>query len=124
MKFKLNEELYSIYYDFSDEGGFDFEPTLDDKNRFLDSLLRQYSKNKLEDVIKDNVSNAFSDEYASLSVEEQTDELRDILFDNLDLFDEDAYTFFYDDAQEQYSDSEDYRNNPYSYNGVSPRDFY
>ena len=52
MNFKLNEELYSIYYDFSDDGGFDFEPTLDDKNRFLDSLLRQYSKSKLEDVIK------------------------------------------------------------------------
>ena len=126
MKFILKEELDSISYWFEDDFGpadFDFELTLDDKYNFVDALLKTYSKEKLEEILQNFIHEEYSD-YESLSVEEQTQALKEILFDHLDEFSEDAESFFYDDAYEQFKETEDYREDPYSYYGVSPRDFY
>lgn len=126
MKFKLKESLSTIHY-FLYPGGEDreeveweFEPSLWDEYEFRDAIMKQYSKETLEEILKEYLPS----DYSTLTIEEQTKELKDLVLEYLDLFDEDAEDFFYDAALEQYYDAEDYRKDPYSYNGVSPRDFY
>lgn len=126
MKFTLKEELDSISYWFEDDFGpadFDFELTLDDKYNLVDELLKTYSKEKLEGILE-NFIHEENPDYESLDIKEQTEALKEILFDHLDEFSEDAESFFHDDAYEQFKETEDYREDPYSYYGVSPRDFY
>lgn len=123
MKFILKESLNTIYYtlfpSWNGEGEVEWEysPTLDDEKRFTDVIMKTYSKDTLEELLKD----ALSDDYLNLEIEEQTAELRDLVFENLDLFDEDAYDFFYDDALEDYEEQSSYGNDNGS--GMSDRDF-
>lgn len=123
MKFILKEYLGSIRYDFGTDGYsdyFEYEPDEFSQGLFVQELMKTYSKETLEEIFKDQLP----EDYDSLSVEEQLGELKDLVSFNLEEFSDDAYDYFYDDAEKVFADSESYRKDPYAYNGVSPRDFF
>ena len=76
MKFTLKESLSTIYYtlypswDGSGEVEWEYEPTFDDEKRFANSLMKTYSRDTLEQIIKDSLGEVFSEDYNELSVEE------------------------------------------------------
>lgn len=123
MKFTLKENLNTIYYtlypswDGSGEIEWEYEPTLFDEKRFTDAIMKTYDKDTLEEILKD----VLFDDYFDLPIEEQLEELKDLVFENIDLFDEDAYDFFYEDAVEQYEEQSSYGSDNGS--GMSDRDF-
>lgn len=124
MKFILKESLSTIYYtlfpswDGSGEVDWEYDPTIEDEERFTTELMNKYSKDTLEDVVKEYLPS----DYHNLSLEDQLSELKDIVFENLELFDEDAYDFFYDNAVEDYEEQSDYGSDNGS--GMRPSDFY
>ena len=126
MKFILKENLDTIHYtlfpswDGSGEAEWEYEPSSVEWEIFVDSLVKQYPKETLEEILKE----VLPEDYNDGTIEQQLQDIRDTVLDNLDLFDEDAYDYFYDNAVEQYEDNREYSRNPYAYNGVSPSDFY
>ena len=125
MKFILKEYLNSISYWFGkyDDEQFEFEPTIDDEHNFMEAVLKNYSKETLEEVLGKFIHEEYPD-YDSLDLEEQMEAIKEVLFDHLDEFSDDAEEFFEADAYEQYKDSAEYEKDPYAYYGVNQRDFY
>lgn len=127
MKFKLNENLSSIYYtlypswDGAGEVEYEFEPSIEDNRRLADYIVKDYYDKQqiaeLEEILKD----ALPEGYDELTSEEKFSELAQSVAENTDLFDEEAYDFFYEDAVEEYEEQADYGDDNGS--GMSYRDF-
>lgn len=129
MKFKLNENLTTIHYtlfpswDGAGEVEYEFEPSTEDTRRFAKYLVQDYYDKgyvaELEDALRD--VDGLPEGYDELTSEEKFSELVQSVAENTDLFDEDAYDFFYDDAVEEYEEQEDYGDDNGS--GMSYKDF-
>lgn len=129
MKFKLNENLTTIHYtlfpswDGAGEVEYEFEPSTEDNRRFAKYLVNDYYDKgyvaELEDALRD--VDGLPEGYDELTSEEKFSELVQSVTENTDLFDEDAYDFFYDDAVEEYEEQADYGDDNGS--GMSYRDF-
>lgn len=129
MKFKLNENLTTIHYtlfpswDGAGEVEYEFEPSTEDNRRFAKYLVQDYYDKgyvaELEDALRD--VDGLPEGYDELTSEEKFSELVQSVAENTDLFDEDAYDFFYDDAVDEYEEQEDYGDDNGS--GMSYKDF-
>lgn len=123
MKFKLKESLgyiqYTLYpsYDGAGEVDWEYEPTTQEEDNFADTIVNHYSKEELEEILKD----ALSPDYTNMSFEDQQEDIKVAVRDNLDLFGEDAYDYFYDNAVADYEEQADYGEDNGS--GMSYRDF-
>ena len=127
MKFKLNENLRTIHYtlfpswDGAGEVDYDFEPSTEDNLRFAEYIVKEYyDKGKikeLEEILKD----ALPEGYEELTFKEKFPELVQSVAENTDIFDEEAYDFFYDDAVEEYEEQADYGDDNGS--GMSYKEF-
>lgn len=114
MKFKLNENLTTIHYtlfpswDGAGEVDYDFEPSTEDNLRFAEYIVKEYYDKgqikELEEILNDNLPEG----YEELTFKEKFPELVQSVAENTDLFDEEAYDFFYDDAVEEYEEQADY----------------
>lgn len=129
MKFELNENLTTIHYtlfpswDGAGEVEYEFEPSTEDNLRFAKYLVQDYYDKgyvaELEDALRD--VDGLPEGYDELTSEEKFSELVQSVAENTDLFDEDAYDFFYDDAVDEYTEQEDYGDDNGS--GMSYKDF-
>ena len=129
MKFKLNENLTTIHYtlfpswDGAGEVEYEFEPSIEDNYRFAKYLVNDYYHKgyvaELEDALRD--VDGLPEGYDELTSEEKFSELVQSVAENTDLFDEDAYDFFYDDAVDEYTEEADYGDDNGS--GMSYKDF-
>lgn len=127
MKFKLNENLTTIHYtlfpswDGAGEVDYDFEPSTEDNRRFAEYIVKEYYDSgkikELEEILKD----ALPEGYEELTFKEKFPELVQSVAENTDLFDEEAYDFFYDDAVEEYEEQADYGDDNGS--GMSYKEF-
>lgn len=127
MKFKLNENLTTIHYtlfpswDGVGEVDYDFEPSTEDNLRFAEYIVKEYyDKGKikeLEEILKD----ALPEGYEELTPDQKFSELVQSVAENTDLFDEEAYDFFYEDAVEEYEEQADYGDDNGS--GMSYKEF-
>lgn len=127
MKFKLNENLTTIHYtlfpswDGAGEVEYEFEPSTEDNRRLAEYIVKDYYDRgqieELEEILKD----ALPEGYEELTSEEKFSELVQSVAENTDLFDEDAYDFFYDDAVDEYTEEADYGDDNGS--GMSYKDF-
>lgn len=127
MKFKLNENLTTIHYtlfpswDGAGEVEYEFEPSIEDNRRLAEYIVKDYYDKgqieELEEILKD----ALPEGYEELTSEEKFSELVQSVSENTDLFDEEAYDFFYDDAVEEYGEQADYGDDNGS--GMSYKDF-
>lgn len=127
MKFKLNENLTTIHYtlfpswDGAGEVDYDFEPSTEDNRRFAEYIVKDYyDKGQikyLEDILNDDLPEG----YEELTLKEKLPELVQSVAENTDLFDEEAYDFFYDDAVEEYEEQADYGDDNGS--GMSYKEF-
>ena len=127
MKFKLNENLTTIHYtlfpswDGVGEVDYDFEPSTEDNLRFAEYIVKEYyDKGKikeLEEILKD----ALPEGYEELTPDQKFSELVKSVAENTDLFDEEAYDFFYEDAVEEYEEQADYGDDNGS--GMSYKEF-
>lgn len=127
MKFKLNENLTIIHYtlfpswDGAGEVEYEFEPSTEDNRRLAEYIVKDYYDRgqieELEEILKD----ALPEGYEELTSEEKFSELVQSVSENTDLFDEEAYDFFYDDAVEEYGERADYGDDNGS--GMSYKDF-
>lgn len=127
MKFKLNENLTTIHYtlfpswDGAGEVDYDFEPSTEDNRRFAEYIVKDYYDKgqikDLEDILNDNLPEG----YEELTLKEKLPELVQSVAENTDLFDEEAYDFFYDDAVEEYEEQADYGDDNGS--GMSYKEF-
>ena len=127
MKFKLNENLISIHYtlfpswDGAGEVDYDFEPSTEDNLRFAEYIVKEYYDKgqikELEEILNDNLPEG----YEELTLTEKFPELVQSVAENTDLFDEEAYDFFYDDAVEEYEEQADYGDDNGS--GMSYKEF-
>ena len=129
MKFKLNENLTTIHYtlfpswDGAGEVEYEFEPSTEDNYRFAKYLVNDYYDKgyvaELEDALRD--VDGLPEGYDELTSEEKFSELVQSVAENTDLFDEDAYDFFYDDAVDEYTEEAGYGDDNGS--GMSYKDF-
>nr|DAO10853.1 MAG TPA: hypothetical protein [Caudoviricetes sp.] len=127
MKFKLNENLTTIHYtlfpswDGAGEVEYEFEPSIEDNRRLAEYIVKDYYDRGqiegLEEILKD----ALPEGYEELTSEEKFSELVQSVSENTDLFDEEAYDFFYDDAVDEYTEEADYGDDNGS--GMSYKDF-
>lgn len=120
MKFQLVEGIDSInYYDIgkNDYDVFVYELSLVDEYEFRDYIMKTHSKASLEDKFADQLP----EDYAQLTTKNQESDLRDIVFENLEEFEDEAYEFFYDDAVQAYEEMEEYGSDNGS--GMRDRDF-
>lgn len=127
MKFKLNENLTTIHYtlfpswDGSGEVDYDFEPSTEDNLRFAEYIVKEYYDRgkikELEEILNDNLPEG----YEGLTFKEKFPELVQSVAENTDIFDEEAYDFFYDDAVEEYEEQADYGDDNGS--GMSYKEF-
>lgn len=127
MKFKLNENLTTIHYtlfpswDGAGEVEYEFEPSTEDNRRLAEYIVKDYYDRgqieELEEILKDSLPEG----YEELTSEEKFSELVQSVSENTDLFDEEAYDFFYDDAVDEYTEEADYGDDNGS--GMSYKDF-
>lgn len=127
MKFKLNENLTTIHYtlfpswDGAGEVDYDFEPSTEDNLRFAEYIVKEYYDKgqikELEEILNDNLPEG----YEELTPDQKFSELVQSVAENTDLFDEEAYDFFYDDAVEEYEEQSDYGDDNGS--GMSYKEF-
>lgn len=127
MKFKLNENLTNIHYtlfpswDGAGEVDYDFEPSTEDNRRFAEYIVKDYyDKGQIKDL-EDILNDDLPEGYEELTLKEKLPELVQSVAENTDLFDEEAYDFFYDDAVEEYEEQADYGNDNGS--GMSYKEF-
>jgi hypothetical protein len=127
MKFKLNENLTTIHYtlfpswDGAGEVDYDFEPSTEDNRRFAEYIVKDYyDKGQIKDL-EDILNDDLPEGYEELTLKEKLPELVQSVAENTDLFDEEAYDFFYDDAVEEYEEQADYGNDNGS--GMSYKEF-
>lgn len=127
MKFKLNENLTTIHYtlfpswDGAGEVDYDFEPSTEDNRRFAEYIVKDYyDKGQIKDL-EDILNDDLPEGYEELTVKEKLPELVQSVAENTDLFDEEAYDFFYDDAVEEYEEQADYGDDNGS--GMSYKEF-
>lgn len=127
MKFKLNENLTTIHYtlfpswDGAGEVDYDFEPSTEDNRRFAEYIVKDYYDNGRIDELEDTLKDALPEGYEELTFKEKLPELVQSVAENTDLFDEEAYDFFYDDAVEEYEEQADYGDDNGS--GMSYKEF-
>ena len=127
MKFKLNENLTTIHYtlfpswDGAGEVDYDFEPSTEDNLRFAEYIVKEYYYKKQIDELEDILKDALPEGYEELTFKEKFPELVQSVAENTDLFDEEAYDFFYDDAVEEYEEQADYGDDNGS--GMSYKEF-
>lgn len=127
MKFKLNENLTTIHYtlfpswDGAGEVDYDFEPSTEDNRRFAEYIVKDYyDKGQIKDL-EDTLNDDLPEGYEELTLKEKLPELVQSVAENTDLFDEEAYDFFYDDAVEEYEEQADYGDDNGS--GMSYKEF-
>lgn len=127
MKFKLNENLTTIHYtlfpswDGAGEVEYDFEPSTEDNRRFAEYIVKDYyDKGQIKDL-EDILNDDLPEGYEELTLKEKLPELVQSVAENTDLFDEEAYDFFYDDAVEEYEEQADYGDDNGS--GMSYKEF-
>lgn len=114
MKFKLNENLTTIHYtlfpswDGAGEVDYDFEPSTEDNRRFAEYIVKDYYDKGQIDELEDTLKDALPEGYEELTFKEKFPELVQSVAENTDIFDEEAYDFFYDDAVEEYEEQADY----------------
>lgn len=127
MKFKLNENLTTIHYtlfpswDGAGEVDYDFEPSTEDNRRFAEYIVKDYyDKGQIKDL-EDILNDDLPEGYEELTLKEKLPELVQSVAENTDLFDEEAYDFFYDDAVEEYEEQADYGDDNGS--GMSYKEF-
>ena len=127
MKFKLNENLTTIHYtlfpswDGAGEVDYDFEPSTEDNLRFAEYIVKDYyDKGQIKDL-EDILNDDLPEGYEELTLKEKLPELVQSVAENTDLFDEEAYDFFYDDAVEEYEEQADYGDDNGS--GMSYKEF-
>lgn len=127
MKFKLNENLTTIHYtlfpswDGAGEVEYEFEPSTEDNRRFAEYVVKDYYDRgqikELEEILNDNLPEG----YEELTPDQKFSELVQSVAENTDLFDEEAYDFFYEDAVEEYEEQADYGDDNGS--GMSYKEF-
>lgn len=127
MKFKLNENLTTIHYtlfpswDGAGEVEYEFEPSTEDNRRFAEYIVKDYyDKGQIKDL-EDILNDDLPEGYEELTLKEKLPELVQSVAENTDLFDEEAYDFFYDDAVEEYEEQADYGDDNGS--GMSYKEF-
>ena len=114
MKFKLNENLTTIHYtlfpswDGAGEVEYEFEPSTEDNLRFAEYVVKDYYDRGQIDDMEDILKDALPEGYEELTPDEKFSELVQSVAENTDLFDEEAYDFFYEDAVEEYEEQADY----------------
>lgn len=127
MKFKLNEDLTSICYtlfpswDGDGEVEYEFDPSAEDIRRFAVYIVKNYYDTQQIAELEEILEDALPEGYDGLTSDEKFSELVQSVEENTDLFDEEAYDFFYDDAVEEYEEQADYGYDNGS--GMSYRDF-
>lgn len=127
MKFKLNENLTTIHYtlfpswDGAGEVEYEFEPSTEDNRRFAEYIVKDYYDKKQIDELEDILKDTLPEGYEELTFKEKFPELVQSVAENTDLFDEEAYDFFYDDAVEEYEEQADYGDDNGS--GMSYKEF-
>ena len=127
MKFKLNENLTTIHYtlfpswDGAGEVEYEFEPSTEDNLRFAEYVVKDYYDRGQIDELEDILKDALPEGYEELTPDEKFSELVQSAAENTDLFDEEAYDFFYEDAVEEYEEQADYGDDNGS--GMSYKEF-
>lgn len=127
MKFKLNENLTTIHYtlfpswDGAGEVEYEFEPSTEDNRRFAEYVVKDYYDRGQIDEMEDILKDALPEGYEELTPDQKFSELVQSLAENTDLFDEEAYDFFYEDAVEEYEEQADYGDDNGS--GMSYKEF-
>lgn len=127
MKFKLNENLTTIHYtlfpswDGAGEVEYEFEPSTEDNRRFAEYVVKDYYDRGQIDEMEDILKDALPEGYEELTPDQKFSELVQSLEENTDLFDEEAYDFFYEDAVEEYEEQADYGDDNGS--GMSYKEF-
>ena len=127
MKFKLNENLTTIHYtlfpswDGAGEVEYEFEPSTEDNRRFAEYVVKDYYDRGQIDELEDILKDALPEGYEELTPDEKFSELAQSVAENTDLFDEEAYDFFYEDAVEEYEEQADYGDDNGS--GMSYKEF-
>lgn len=127
MKFKLNENLTTIHYtlfpswDGSGEVEYEFEPSTEDNRRFAEYVVKDYYDRGQIDEMEDILKDALPEGYEELTPDQKFSELVQSVAENTDLFDEEAYDFFYEDAVEEYEEQADYGDDNGS--GMSYKEF-
>ena len=127
MKFKLNETLTTIHYtlfpswDGAGEVEYEFEPSTEDNLRFAEYVVKDYYDRGQIDDMEDILKDALPEGYEELTPDEKFSELVQSVAENTDLFDEEAYDFFYEDAVEEYEEQADYGDDNGS--GMSYKEF-
>lgn len=127
MKFKLNENLTTIHYtlfpswDGAGEVEYEFDPSTEDNRRFAEYVVKDYYDRGQIDEMEDILKDALPEGYEELTPDEKFSELVQSVAENTDLFDEEAYDFFYEDAVEEYEEQADYGDDNGS--GMSYKEF-
>ena len=127
MKFKLNENLTTIHYtlfpswDGAGEVEYEFEPSTEDNRRFAEYVVKDYYDRGQIDDMEDTLKDALPEGYEELTTDQKFSELVQSVAENTDLFDEEAYDFFYEDAVEEYEEQADYGDDNGS--GMSYKEF-
>lgn len=119
---------YFIGDDYHDDS-FEYECDLED---FIETLSKEELVNFVYETIDSNIITSWklpsNDEELRELLNNDEELLRDLVneyYNELyDWFEEEIKDFFYDDAIESYGDSQEYARDPYTYCGVSRKDFY
>lgn len=138
----------TLRYDFDDYFDFEYEPSMDEIDSFLDTVSDEMlidaaeeafytlTEKEQQEIIDDQKSQG---EDAWLKVDAKGNTIVDFkkaleadkgwvisefVYDELEGFEDEMKDYFYSEAKEQYEDAKAYRDDPYSYNGVRRSDFY
>jgi 3-methyladenine DNA glycosylase AlkD len=126
--FGVNEDEFEYEPDMLDVADY-FEKNLSNEEiaKYVKEWFEELPKEDQHDLLKSFEEPNFACPNFLHWVEEDKNWcVTDVLMDEsmLELFEDELHDYFEDDAFDMWEDSRQYGNDPYSYNGVSPSDFY